>query len=189
MAAITWKNVNGNSDEGVATMLAGAQSGFNAGFDKLAGTLQEYQTGQKAAWDHGKEANVDAFMDRLSQAKTPEEMAALQSSGELDQMLAGYGAQIDRSAVRNALDTRGDFLRQQATNRMVYDNQSRDQREAEAIDNIQACMPAVILRVEIGWQRVRISATMLLSRTYAPNRSLGSTRKVVQKVPRHGRTC
>ncbi|VEF17588.1 Uncharacterised protein [Stutzerimonas stutzeri] len=61
-------------------------------------------------------------------------MAALQASGQLDQERAQYGNQLDRAAVRNALDTRGDFLRQQATNRMTYKNQAQDNADAPILN-------------------------------------------------------
>lgn len=137
--AITWRNVDGGQGALAAgRLLQGAEQSFNSGFSGLQGVLKQYQGQEQANWNAGKDMNTNAFMDRLSQAKTPEEMAALQSSGELDQMLSGFGAQIDRNAVRTALDTRGDFLRQQATNRMTYDNTAQDHRDAPILNGFLA---------------------------------------------------
>lgn len=143
MAAITWKNVNGNSGEGVATMLAGAQEGFNAGFDKLAGTLKDYQTGQKAAWDYGKQANVNAFQDRLASFKTAEELEAAQASGELDAMKASYGEQFDSAAVRGAEAAMLDTLR----NRGIQTFQHQKTLQAQQDDPVLAQLKGELLAI------------------------------------------
>ena len=132
--AITWRNIEGGNQMVSMMGMRDAQRSMTDGFQGLQDVLKQYQGQEKANWDAGKEQNTQAFLDRLSQAKTPEEMAALQASGELDRLKAGFGAQIDRSAVRNALDTRGDFLRQQATNKMTYDNQAQDNADAPIRD-------------------------------------------------------
>lgn len=137
--AITWRNVDGGQGALAAgRLMQGAEQSFNSGFSGLQDVLKQYQGQEKANWDAGKEQNTQAFLDRLSQVRTPEEMAALQASGELDRLKAGFGAQIDRSAVRNALDTRGDFLRQQATNRMTYDNLAQDSADAPILNALLA---------------------------------------------------
>jgi|GEM_PF-4660946 len=136
--AITWRNIDAPHVGGAASLFHQAGQSLNNGFQGLQDVLKQYQGQEKANWDAGKEQNTQAFLDRLSQAKTPEEMAALQASGELDRLKAGFGAQVDRTAVRNALDTRGDFLRQQATNKMVYDNQAQDNADAPIRDRFLA---------------------------------------------------
>lgn len=134
--AITWRNIEGGNQMVSMMGMRDAQRSMTDSFQGLQGVLKQYQGQEKANWDAGKEQNTQAFLDRLSQVRTPEELAALQASGQLDRERAQFGAQIDRSAVRNALDTREDFLRQQATNKMAYDNQARDFREADLIDNV-----------------------------------------------------
>lgn len=136
--AITWRNIDAPSVGGAASLFQQAGQSLNNGFQGLQDVLKQYQGQEKANWDAGKEQNTQAFLDRLSQVRTPEEMAALQASGELDRLKAGFGAQIDRTAVRNALDTRGDFLRQQATNKMTYDNQAQDNADAPIRDRFLA---------------------------------------------------
>tara|TARA_B100001559_G_scaffold310640_1_gene306209 strand:- start:4009 stop:5358 length:1350 start_codon:yes stop_codon:yes gene_type:complete len=136
--AITWRNVDAPNAGGAVSLFNQAGRSLNSGFDGLKDVLAQYQTQEKANWDSGKEQNTQAFLDRLSQVRTPEEMAALQASGQLDQDRAQYGAQIDRSAVRNALDTRGDFLRQQATNQMAYNNQAQDNSDAPILNGLLA---------------------------------------------------
>lgn len=136
--AITWRNIDAPHVGGAASLFQQAGQSLNNGFQGLQDVLKQYQGQEKANWDAAKEQNTQAFLDRLSQAKTPEEMAALQASGELDRLKAGFGAQVDRTAVRNALDTRGDFLRQQATNKMTYDNQAQDNADAPIRDRFLA---------------------------------------------------
>lgn len=136
--AITWRNIEGGNQMVSMVGMRDAQRSMTDGFQGLQDVLKQYQGQEKANWDAGKEQNTQAFLDRLSQVRTPEEMAAVQASGELDRLKAGFGAQIDRSAVRNALDTRGDFLRQQATNKMVYDNQAQDNADAPIRDQFLA---------------------------------------------------
>ena len=136
--AITWRNIEGGNQMVSMMGMRDAQRSMTDSFQGLQDVLKQYQGQEKANWDAGKEQNTQAFLDRLSQVKTPEEMAALQASGELDRLKAGFGARIDRSAVRNALDTRGDFLRQQATNQMTYDNTAQDHKDAPILNGFLA---------------------------------------------------
>jgi len=136
--AITWRNVDAPNTGASISLFHQAGQSLNNGFNGLKDVLSQYQTQEKANWDSGKEQNTQAALDRLSQVRTPEEMEALLASGQLRQELTKYGAQIDRSAVRNALDTRGDFLRQQATNRMAYDNQAQDNADAPILNGLLA---------------------------------------------------
>lgn len=136
--AITWRNIDAPSVGGAASLFQQAGQSLNNGFQGLQDVLKQYQGQEKANWDAGKEQNTQAFLDRLSQVRTPEEMAALQASGQLDRERAQFGSHIDRSAVRNALDTRGDFLRQQATNKMTYDNLAQDNADAPIRDRFLA---------------------------------------------------
>jgi len=136
--AITWRNIEGGNQMVSMMGMRDAQRSMTDGFQGLQDVLKQYQGQEKANWDAGKEQNTQAALDRLSQVRTPEEMEALQASGQLRQELTQYGAQIDRSAVRNALDTRGDFLRQQATNRMTYDNTAQDHRDAPILNGFLA---------------------------------------------------
>ena len=111
---ITWRNVDAPDLRGSAGLMGVSQAGINEGFKQLQGVLQQQQKVDEANWDQVKKNNTDAFLNRLASTKTPEEMAALQSSGELGQMLTNFGAQVDASAARAAQDNRMGILQGRA---------------------------------------------------------------------------
>ena len=111
-------------------LLNAAQNSVNTGFDKLTDVFSQYRETDRANWENGKENNTQAFLDRLAQYKTPEELAAAQASGQLDALKAQFGAQIDRDAVRGAEANQADVLMRRiaAQNQHADDKTNRDAR-------------------------------------------------------------
>jgi len=129
MAAITWRNVESKSNSEVSQGYAAATNGINAGLKGLVDTFGQYETGLKKDAEYADNTRVQGFMDRLQQAKSPEEMAALQASGELDQFRAGMTPDA-LAKVRGAGEARTSSLMQQATVGQTFQDQQteRDQR-------------------------------------------------------------
>lgn len=103
---LTWRNVNIPEGGGITGMAALAQSGINSGFDAFNRVIQQRQQVEDDNWKQVGINNTNAFMDRIASVKTPEEMAALQASGELDRMRQAAGAQFDAKLAREAEDGR-----------------------------------------------------------------------------------
>ena len=119
---ITWRNVDAPDNRGVSAMLGGAQDGINSGLGQLANILKQRESVNEANWNQQKANNTQAFLDAVGKPTTPEEFAALQKSGVLEQMRQGFGSQVDLAATRAAEEARLSTLQQrQNTNNDFLD--------------------------------------------------------------------
>ena len=128
---ITWQNVQGRSLAEAATPLQYAAQNIGSAFDKLGGVYKDYQTQQQKQVDLAAEANVQGFLERLQRVQSPEEVTALQASGELDALRAGLRPQ-DLAKVRGAEEARVGSLMQQTTARNAF-NDTEAKRAADPV--------------------------------------------------------
>lgn len=119
---ITWRNVESDTTRGAAQLMEVARRSFNDGFGNLQSTLDQRNQIQDQNWDAQKQANTNAFLDRLAQFKTPEELAAAQQSGELQALRQQFGGQVDSAAIRSAEAN----AQQQLIERITQQNQYQD---------------------------------------------------------------
>ena len=134
---ITWQNVNGPSLAPAGAALNAAQSSFNGGFDQLQNILRQRELTEAANAGVLQENSKQAFLDTLHSARTPEELAALQASGKLDEMRGGLSAQ-SRAAVRGAEEGRLTALRQSAVATNNFDDMVRTREEAPKINEVRS---------------------------------------------------
>jgi hypothetical protein len=113
---ITWRSIQGAAEpkDALMPMVYGART-LNDGFDALQKTLGTVTANDNANWENQKANNTQALMDALRGAKTPEEVAALEQSGALNQLKQTMGAQFDRNAVNTAEDARMGIVRNNVT--------------------------------------------------------------------------
>lgn len=120
---ITWQTINAPSLGDPNRSMQGVVQSIGDAFTPLREQLRAYQSNEARNWEVGKDSNTEAFMAQLtSRYKTPQELAAAQASGELDQLRSSFGAQIDQARTREALDTRGSVLQKRDLDRRTYDN-------------------------------------------------------------------
>lgn len=136
MSAITWRNIAGPSLAEASRPLESAQRMITGGFDAFNNVLQKQESTDRANWNQQKDNNLNTFMNTLYAAKGPEEFKRMQDSGELMQMLQGYGAQIDQSAARSAMDTRLGTLQQREKQGIEYGNFMTDERQRPVVQDI-----------------------------------------------------
>ena len=148
---ITWQNVNGRSLAEAAVPLESASKMILGGFDRLSNTADGYGKRQQTIQNQEEEANVQSFMERLQRARTPEEVAALQASGELD-TLRSVLKPASLAKVRGAEDARIGSLMQQTTARNTFEDSMAD-RAADPIR--QAYRVAVLNRDESTQKAIR----------------------------------
>lgn len=103
---ITWQNVQGRSLAEAATPLQYAAQNIGSAFDKLGGVYTDYQTQQQKQIDDADALRVQTFLDRLQGAASPEAIAKLKASGELDAMRAGIVNPKNMALVRGADEAR-----------------------------------------------------------------------------------
>ena len=138
MAAITWRNIDAPSVQGVSSMITGAQQSLDSGFNKFNELIKQRETMDNANWDNTKQNNTQAFLDQLTQYRTPEELKAAQESGVLDRMRQEAGAQIDRAGIRGAEDVRYGALQQRGLTNIDYANKTLAERYRPQTDAAMA---------------------------------------------------
>lgn len=136
--AITWQNVSGPSVAQAASSLGDAQKTFSGMFSGIDDILKKREAMETANWDQGKLNNTNAFLNAVQGAKTPEEYAAMEAG--LREQFAGYGAQIDTAAGRNALDGRRAILQQRGLAEQQYTDQKQEVEQRTPLAMFRAAM-------------------------------------------------
>ncbi len=139
---IRWDNVNGASLSEASRPLESAQRSFLGAFDTIGNTLQQRQTIEDSNWQNAKSNNTNSFLDAISKYRSPEALKAAQDSGELDQLRAGFGNQIDQTAARNAAEQRMATLQQDAKTALEYNHMATDERTAPVLDRYRQAVLA-----------------------------------------------
>lgn len=134
MAAITWRNVQGQSLADAARPLELARQGLNDSFSGLAKLITERQEANNLNAREG-------FLDMLQGANTPEALDALQQSGQIQQALGALDPRV-RAQVRGADEQRLNALRTGATAGFQYQDTLEDRNTRDA----RAAVEAGILR-------------------------------------------
>lgn len=127
---ITWRNIETDTTRGAAGLMEVARRAFNDGIGSFQGIVDDKNELGQANWDQQKANNTNAFLDRLAQYKTPEELAAAQASGELQSLRQQFGSQVDANAIRGAEANQADVLMKRiaAQNQYTDDKTNRDAR-------------------------------------------------------------
>ena len=100
----------------------------------LRGTFDEYGKQIQTQWDQGKEANTQAFLDKLAQYKTPEELAAAQAAGEIQAFRQQFGNKIDAATVRDAEANLQQKLIERITAQNQYGDYNLDRSQRDQIN-------------------------------------------------------
>ena len=115
MTQITWRNVATTaSPAGVGGLMSGAQDSMTRGFEALEKVFEQRKETEAANWDQGKENNLNTIMNAAMAYEDPDALAASMQAGKFQEMLEGYGAQVDQAKVRDFLDSRGGVLQERA---------------------------------------------------------------------------
>ena len=136
-APITWRSIMGQSLADASRPLEAATRTFNAGFENLRDVLRGAQATQDTNAKQVVTNNTNDALNQIYGFQSAEDFNKAQTSG-LFQQLMGQGAQIDQTAVRNALDGRLAILQQRDKQGWEYSNAAQDQREAPIKDQILA---------------------------------------------------
>lgn len=134
---ITWRNVDAPSNMEAMRGFSLAQNSFDGAFANINKVLADRQAMENANYAAGQENAKQNFLDALQAAKTPEELAALQASGQLDPMKTGMNA-ATRAAVRGSEEARLTSVRNQVLDANKYGDQMADHSEQPVIQDINA---------------------------------------------------
>jgi hypothetical protein len=139
---ITWQNINAPDLASASRPLEAAQRSFSTAFDGLGQLLTERQRIGEQNWQNTRINNTNAFLDKLMAFRTPEELAAAQQSGALNQLRQQFGAQIDTAAIRGAEESRLNQLRTGVKQAGEYQDWSTDRAQAGTKDRIKSLIAA-----------------------------------------------
>lgn len=132
---ITWRNVAPSADANTAAqLLLASQRSINNALDPLQKIVQDQSAfgAQQAATV--REGNKQAFLDALAGAKTPEQLEALRTSGNLDALRSKLTPE-GLAAVRGADEARLTGLRQQVVAGQQFDETQIARSERPKLDH------------------------------------------------------
>jgi len=132
---ITWRNVDAPSGAEAFRAMAGAQNTLNGAFDAFGNIIRQREAVDAANVATMSENGKQAFLDQLATAKTPEELAAMQRSGLVDELRANLSPQA-RAATRNADEARLTSLRQQTIAGDQFNDQALEREQRPIKDAI-----------------------------------------------------
>jgi len=133
---ITWRNVDGPNLAAAAQPLALAGQSVNNAFDQFNRVIQQRQAFSDNLAATAQDTVKQNYLDALALAKSPEQLAALQASGQLDDLQAGMTAQT-RGAIRGADDARLASVRTNESAANTFNDQLRARAEAPIIGAIK----------------------------------------------------
>ena len=140
---ITWQSLSNHNLPDPTRLIAMGQEGLNAGMSGFQKMTDNYLQGQQNIVDKSKVDNKEAFLSTLYGIKTPEAMAAMERSGQLDAQLAGYGDKVlDRPALLQAMQGRMGALQKQTTDGMVYSDTLQDRKNDPILQEYRLASPA-----------------------------------------------
>lgn len=134
---ITWRTVIGPSLADAARPLSDAVNTLGGASDILDKAIQRQQTVNQGFADRARNAQVQQYLDTVAAAKTPEALAALQQSGQLDALHAQMDPR-DQALVRGSDEARRTSLQQQITATDQFHDQQAVQTHQAAIQDVLA---------------------------------------------------
>ena len=134
---ITWRTVQGASLADASRPMEVAQRSISAAFGGLESLVSDQQQLAQNRVDAGREANVQAFLERLQGAESVDAVNALKASGELDS-LRNLLTPKDLVRVRGAEDNRAAALMQQTVAKRSFESGEAAAKYAPIKDQILA---------------------------------------------------
>lgn len=137
---ITWQSISKPDFDSVNKGLLQTAALFSSAFDGFKDTLKESNATVEQNWKQGKENNTNALLNKFAGFKTAEEAQAALESGAVAEMLGGYGAQVDGSAIRAAQQNLVGNLQKKAIEADTYQQAQLAVQERDPIGQAQAAI-------------------------------------------------
>jgi len=136
---ITWRNVSGPALTDAGSVMARAAATLDGAFSKWGSTIDDYQKQQKEIFDKAELGRVMDFRERLAGAKTPEEVAALQT--QLAALRGGLTA-ASREKILGAEEARIGSLQDQFIKNLTYKNTVTDDQQHPLVQELRSRIAA-----------------------------------------------
>lgn len=137
---ITWRSIGAPNFGNTANSMATANDMFRNAFDGIKGVIKEQEATDASNWNLGKEANTNAFLNKLMSYKTAEEAQAAQASGELGNMMSGFGAQIEGNAARTAQQSLVENLQRKEVQAQQHKEFSENVKQQDVVAGLQGAL-------------------------------------------------
>lgn len=135
---ITWQSIARPDFDSVNKGLLQTAALFNSAVDGFKDPLKEANATVQQNWNQGKENNTNALLNKFAGFKTAEEAQAALDSGAVAEMLGGYGAQVDGSAVRAAQQNLVSNLQKRAIEADTYQQAQLAAQERDPVGAVRA---------------------------------------------------
>lgn len=135
---ITWQSIARPDFDSVNKGLLQTAALFNSAVDGFKDPLKEANATVQQNWNQGKENNTNALLNKFAGFKTAEEAQAALDSGAVAEMLGGYGAQVDGSAIRAAQQNLVSNLQKKAIEADTYQQAQLAASERDTIGAVRA---------------------------------------------------
>lgn len=126
---ITWRSINAPDFRASASSMAGAAETFKDAFGGLRNTLKEYDVAEEKFATKRTKDNTAAYLTHLASIQDPAAAEAALKSGQLTEMLRGYGSEIDAPTAIAAQQSLLPNLQQRAVQAMQFEQEGQKMKD------------------------------------------------------------
>ena len=143
MAAITWRNVDAPSMQGVISNgMNAAQAGIDSAVGRLQSALDAQNKTVRENWDTRKDLNTQQMAQEILRYSDPTKYMEAVESGAIADKIAGMGAQVDSTRLMQMMDGRLKNLQEREMTNNAFADAQRDRAEKPILDAVMALKDA-----------------------------------------------
>lgn len=173
---ITWRSINAPDFRASATSMAGAAETFKDAFGGLRNTLKEYDVAEEKFATKRTKDNTAAYLTHLASIQDPAAAEAALKSGQLTEMLRGYGSEIDAPTAIAAQQSLLPNLQQRAVQAMQFEQEGQkmkdyrtDLGQRDTVSGLQEALLRASTPDEVN--RIKQALGIYQSQGYVDNRA------------------
>ena len=126
---ITWRSIGTPDFRGSAASMAAAANTIDGAFSGLRGALKDYRTEEEKFAAKRTKDNTAAYLTHLASFQDPATAEAALKSGQLAEMLRGYGSEIDAPTAIAAQNSLVQNLQQRAVQAMQFERTGQEMKD------------------------------------------------------------
>ncbi len=173
---ITWRSINAPDFRASASSMAGAAETFKDAFGGLQDTLKGYKAEEEKFAAKRTKDNTAAYLTHLASIQDPAAAEAALKSGQLTEMLRGYGSEIDAPTAIAAQQSLLPNLQQRAVQAMQFEQEGQkmkdyrtDLGQRDTVSGLQEALLRASTPDEVN--RIKQALGIYQSQGYVDNRA------------------
>lgn len=173
---ITWRSINAPDFRASASSMAGAAETFKDAFGGLQDTLKGYKAEEEKFAAKRTKDNTAAYLTHLASIQDPAAAEAALKSGQLTEMLRGYGSEIDAPTAIAAKQSLLPTLQQRAVQAMQFEQEGQkmkdyrtDLGQRDTVSGLQEALLRASTPDEVN--RIKQALGIYQSQGYVDNRA------------------